>query len=48
MVDNGLASNGVATETPKKVFILVAHWASTKAIKATFNEHFGVEYLLNF
>ncbi|KAL4650684.1 hypothetical protein ACB092_01G106000 [Castanea dentata] len=47
--DDGLALNGVATETPKKVLILMSdtgggHRASAEAIKAAFHEQFGDEY----
>lgn len=49
LVDDGLALNGVAAETPKKVLILMSdtgggHRASAEAIKAAFNEQFGDEY----
>ncbi|MBA0639125.1 hypothetical protein Goklo_022177 [Gossypium klotzschianum] len=45
----GLPLNGVETETPKKVLILMSdtgggHRASAEAIKAAFNEEFGDEY----
>ncbi|KAF3446164.1 hypothetical protein FNV43_RR11343 [Rhamnella rubrinervis] len=47
--DNGLALNGVRTENPKKVLILMSdtgggHRASAEAIKAAFHEEFGNEY----
>ncbi|XP_015884255.3 monogalactosyldiacylglycerol synthase, chloroplastic isoform X2 [Ziziphus jujuba] len=47
--DNGLPLNGVETENPKKVLILMSdtgggHRASAEAIKAAFNEEFGDEY----
>ncbi|MBA0703544.1 hypothetical protein Golax_015860 [Gossypium laxum] len=49
----GLPLNGVETETPKKVLILMSdtgggHRASAEAIKAAFNEEFGDEYQLTF
>ncbi|XVF35704.1 hypothetical protein REPUB_Repub18cG0169000 [Reevesia pubescens] len=45
----GLPSNGVEAETPKKVLILMSdtgggHRASAEAIKAAFNEEFGDVY----
>ncbi|XWS70525.1 hypothetical protein CRYUN_Cryun03dG0055100 [Craigia yunnanensis] len=45
----GLPLNGVETETPKKVLILMSdtgggHRASAEAIKAAFNEEFGDDY----
>ncbi|KAL4319470.1 hypothetical protein GQ457_18G003250 [Hibiscus cannabinus] len=45
----GLPLNGIKTETPKKVLILMSdtgggHRASAEAIKAAFNEEFGDEY----
>ncbi|PPD87164.1 hypothetical protein GOBAR_DD15869 [Gossypium barbadense] len=49
----GLPLNGVETETPKKVLILMSdtgggHRASAEAIRAAFNEEFGDEYQLTF
>ncbi|MFQ6662275.1 hypothetical protein Gotur_030139 [Gossypium turneri] len=49
----GLPLNGVETETPKKVLILMSdtgggHRASAEAIKAAFNEEFGDEYQVSF
>ena len=51
--DDGLALNGVAGETPKKVLILMSdtgggHRASAEAIKAAFHEQFGDEYQVSF
>lgn len=51
--DDGLVLNGVATETPKKVLILMSdtgggHRASAEAIKAAFHEQFGDEYQVSF
>ncbi|KAK8535189.1 hypothetical protein V6N12_056718 [Hibiscus sabdariffa] len=45
----GLPLDGIKTETPKKVLILMSdtgggHRASAEAIKAAFNEEFGDEY----
>ncbi|KAL5980447.1 Monogalactosyldiacylglycerol synthase 1, chloroplastic [Asimina triloba] len=47
--DDALNVNGVQTEDPKKVLILMSdtgggHRASAEAIKAAFNEEFGDEY----
>lgn len=47
--EEGLPSNGVVVETPKKVLILMSdtgggHRASAEAIKVAFNEEFGDEY----
>ncbi|KAJ8775406.1 hypothetical protein K2173_023171 [Erythroxylum novogranatense] len=49
MVNESLPTNGVEAESPKKVLILMSdtgggHRASAEAIKAAFNEEFGVDY----
>lgn len=51
--DDRLQLNGVETETPKKVLILMSdtgggHRASAEAIKAAFHEEFGDDYQVCF
>lgn len=51
--NEGVPINGVETENPKKVLILMSdtgggHRASAEAIKAAFNEEFGDDYQVSF
>ena len=52
-VSEGVPVNGVESENPKKVLILMSdtgggHRASAEAIKAAFNEEFGDDYQVSF
>lgn len=51
--EEGLPTNGVENENPKKVLILMSdtgggHRASAEAIKAAFHEKYGEEYQVSF